>query len=143
MSQAQIERNFVSDPNPQPYQADQPPYQPSAQPYQADPQGLQPQPYGQTLPYGQPPPEHPQGTTILVLGIVGLFFTICAPIAWYMGSKAQKEIKASGLRYSNEQNITIGKIVGMVVTILAIIGLVIGILALVFFVILAASTAPS
>lgn len=96
-------------------------------------QGYGQQGYGQPAPYGQPVysqpygalPEHPQGTTILVLGIVGLFVTICAPIAWYMGSKAQKEIAASGQRYANEQNITIGKILGMVLTILAIIGVAI------------------
>ena len=97
----------------------QPAYPPVPQsPYAA-------QPYGAL-------PEHPQGTTILVLGIVGLFVTICAPIAWYMGSKAQKEIAASGIRYANEQNINIGKILGMVLTILAIVGLAI---ALVFIVI--------
>ena len=60
-----------------------------------------------------------------MLGIVGLFVTICAPIAWYMGSKAQKEIAASGQHYSNEQNIKIGKIMGMVLSILAIVGIVI------------------
>jgi hypothetical protein len=90
-------------------------------------------------PYGALP-EHPQGTTILVLGIVGLFVTICAPIAWYMGSKAQKEIAASGVRYANEQNINIGKIIGMVISILAIIGLVIGIVAIIAVVIGAAAS---
>ena len=85
-------------------------------------------------PYGALP-EHPQGTTILVLGIVGLFVTICAPIAWYMGSKAQKEIAASGQHYSNEQNINIGKIMGMVLSILAIVGIVIAIIFIVIAVI--------
>ena len=66
-----------------------------------------------------------------MLGIVGLFVTICAPIAWYMGSKAQKEIAASGQHYSNEQNINIGKIIGMVLSILAIIGIVIAIIFMV------------
>ena len=111
-------------------------------------QGYGQQGYGQPAPYGQPVysqpygalPEHPQGTTILVLGIVGLFVTICAPIAWYMGSKAQKEIAASGQRYANEQNINIGKIIGMVISILAIIGLVIGIVAIIAVVIGAAAS---
>lgn len=101
-------------------------YPPAPQPTYG--QGGYQQPYGAL-------PEHPQGTTILVLGIVGLFVTICAPIAWYMGSKAQKEIAASGIHYSNEQNINIGKILGMVLTILAIIGLVIGIVFIVVAVI--------
>ena len=58
------------------------------------PGGGAPAPYGQS--YGVATQEHPQGTTILVLGIVGIFVGVCAPIAWYMGSKAQKEIAASG-----------------------------------------------
>ncbi|QOR69243.1 DUF4190 domain-containing protein [Ruania alkalisoli] len=73
--------------------------------------------------------EHPQGTMILVFGIVGIFFTPLAIAAWVMGSKALKEIDASGVQYSNRSNVSTGKIIGMIVTILAIIGLVIGIIA--------------
>ena len=91
-------------------------------------------------PYGALP-EHPQGTTILVLGIVGLFVTICAPIAWYMGSKAQKEIAASGQHYSNEQNIAIGKIIGMVLSILAIVGIVIAIIFIMIAIVAGVATA--
>jgi uncharacterized membrane protein len=64
---------------------------------------------------------------------VGIFFTICAPIAWYLGSRALKEIKASGATYNNQQQIVIGRTLGIIFSILAIIGLVIGI----FFVIVA------
>ena len=126
----------MSDPTQQPG-----PYQPG--PYQQSPAdpghtyptagGSQPSPSAPQV-YSQPygaPPEHPQGTAILVLGIVGIFVTICAPIAWYLGSKAQKEIAASGVHYANEQNITIGKILGMVLTILAIVGVVVGVVAMV------------
>ena len=99
--------------------------------------GSHPQTYGQ--PYGALP-EHPQGTTILVLGIVGIFVTICAPIAWYLGAKAKKEIAASGIRYANEQNINIGRILGMVFSILAIVGIVIGIIVFIAVVVLAAAS---
>ena len=122
---------------------------PPPPPQQPPHQGPYPANYGQQPP---PPPAgytaynpqgggganyrtYPQGTTILVLGIVGLFVTICAPIAWYMGSKAQKEIAASGMHYSNEQNINIGKIIGMVLTILAIVGIVIAIIFIVIAVV--------
>jgi hypothetical protein len=105
------------------------PYDPNANPYQAP---SSPPPYGQ--PYQSVAPEHPQGTTIMVLGIVGLFVSICAPIAWYMGSKALKEIRASGIHYSNEQQIVIGRVLGMVITIIAIVALV---FFIVFFIILA------
>jgi hypothetical protein len=90
-----------------------------------------PAPYGQG--YSAPGGDHPQGTTILVLGIVGIFFTICAPIAWYLGSRALKEIKASGITYNNQQQIVIGRTLGIIFSILAIIGLVLA----VFFVIIA------
>ena len=95
-----------------------------------------PNPYEQPAPYGAGDPgalrsavrrrcpEHPQGTTILVLGIVGIFVAICAPIAWYMGSKAQKEIAASGAHYANESQINTGRIMGMVFTIICIVFIV-------------------
>ncbi|GAA2098204.1 hypothetical protein GCM10009841_11130 [Microlunatus panaciterrae] len=106
-------------------------------PYSQQPAGQQQPPYGQ--PYGAATQEHPQGTMILVLGIVGFFVGICGPIAWYMGRKVQKEIAATGVHYSNEQNINIGKILGMIVTILAIIGLVFGIIFAVIAIIAASS----
>ncbi len=72
-----------------------------------------------------PMQEHPQGTLILIFGILGIFITIFAPIAWYMGNKAKKEIQTSGIQYSNEQNISIGRMLGKIFTIIAIISIVI------------------
>jgi hypothetical protein len=79
----------------------------------------QPTPYPQ--PYFQPLPEHPEGTTILVLGALGFIFFPCGIIAWSMGNKALKEIRASGISYSNESNINVGKILGMVTSILGMV----------------------
>ena len=91
-----------------------------------------PAPYGQ--PYPMQPIEHPQGTTVLVLGILGVFVAgVCAPFAWYLGSKALKEIRTSGVRYANEQNIVVGRVLGIIMTILLAIMLV---FMLVFVVIL-------
>lgn len=73
-------------------------------------------PYGH--PYGAPPREHPQGTLILIFGILGAFVTIFAPIAWYLGSKAKQEIQASGLQYSNEPHVNAGRILGKVFSII-------------------------
>ena len=44
-----------------------------------------------------------------------------------MGSKAKKEIQASGVQYSNEPNVNAGRVLGMVFTIiwLAFIGIMI------------------
>lgn len=101
------------------------------------------EPYGEyphpPAPYGQPyplvPREHPQGTTVLVLGILGFFVAgVCAPFAWYLGSKALREIRTSGIRYSNEQSIVVGRVLGIIMTILLLAMLV---FALVFVVIIA------
>ena len=97
--------------------------------YQQQPYPPLPQGGGYVQPYGYLP-EHPQGNVVLVLGIAGFLAPICAPIAWYLGSKAQKEIAASGQHYSNEQNINIGKIMGMVLSILALAGIVITIVVM-------------
>lgn len=127
------------------------PYAPSGPaPYGQDGYGQPPQPYGQPAyghpAYGQQTPgygaaaEHPQGTLILIFGILGIFVGIFAPIAWYMGSKARKEIAAAGAHYSNEQNINIGRILGMVFTIIYILSIV---ATIVFFIIAAGLAASS
>ena len=132
-----------------PYEEQQPPAQPSSQPpyspsgqYQ-QPAG-QPTPYSQQSPtpygqpYGAPPQEHPQGTMILIFGILGIFITIFAPIAWYLGNKARAEIQASGVHYTNEQNISIGRMLGKVFTIIAIVSIA---LVIIFWIIIAAIAA--
>jgi hypothetical protein len=111
------------------------PYDPNAVPPSQDSGGYNPAPYGQ--PYPPVAPEHPQGTTVLVLGIVGIFFSICAPFAWYLGNKALEEIRASGVRYANEQNIVIGRILGIVFTILTIVALVLTVIFLIIAVVAA------
>lgn len=116
--------------NPQTQPSQQDPY---AQPGQQYPQGGgQQTPYGQQspMPYGQQPytmppvQEHPQGTLILIFGILGIFITIFAPIAWYLGNKAKRDIQTSGIQYSNEQNISVGRMLGKIFTIIAIISIV-------------------
>ena len=106
------------------------------QPQQNDPYQNQP---GQPMPYGQSYPpvamEHPQGSTVLVLGIVGIFVPIVSFVAWYMGNKVMKEIRGSGQTYSNEQNVNIGRILGMVFSILYLIAIVFSIIAGIIFVV--------
>ena len=94
--------------------------------------------------YGAPQPayggggqsEHPQGTMILVMGILGLVCCgILAIVAWVMGNKAQKEIDAG--QYAPTSGVKIGRILGMIGTILSILGLV---FYLLFFVVLAANS---
>ncbi len=68
---------------------------------------------------------HPQGTAILVLGIVGILVCgIAAVIALVMGNKALKEIDANPGAYNNRQNVVIGRILGIVGTVLWGIGII-------------------
>jgi len=90
-----------------------------------------PMPDGQQ--YGTPPQEHPQGTLILIFGIIGIFFSVFATIAWYMGANAMNEIRASGVRFSNESNINAGRILGKIVTIIALVFLAIAIVIWLIF----------
>jgi hypothetical protein len=129
---------YEENPQTQPSQPD--PYAQPGQQYpqsggQQTPYGQQsPMPYGQQspMPYGQqqqpytmpPTQEHPQGTLILIFGILGIFITIFAPIAWYLGNKAKKDVQTSGIQYSNEQNISVGRMLGKIFTIIAIISIV-------------------
>lgn len=68
--------------------------------------------------FGQPGREHPNGTTVLVLGILSLVVCgLLGPFAWSMGSKALREIEASpGVTWNNRGNITAGRICGIVGT---------------------------
>jgi ABC-type Fe3+ transport system permease subunit len=93
--------------------------------------------YGAQQPgYGGGQSEHPQGTMILVMGILGLVCCgILAIVAWVMGNKAQKEIDAG--QYAPTSGVKIGRILGMIGTILSILGLV---FYLLFFVVLAANS---
>lgn len=92
-------------------------------------------------PYGGPLPEHPQGTMILVLGVLGLVTSITAFIAWYLGSKALKEIRTSGFRYANEQNIVVGRMIGMILSIVSLVAIAGTIIALIVAVAITAGSA--
>ncbi|MDX3109875.1 DUF4190 domain-containing protein [Nonomuraea angiospora] len=74
--------------------------------------------------YGPPPQSHPQGTTILVLGILSL--VVCSfigPFAWSMGTRALREIDESGYYYENRGMVQAGRICGIVSSVLMMIGL--------------------
>ena len=118
-----------------------------------DPYGQQPDPYGQqrgaggypgavAQPYdGYAPPtgNHPQGTLILVLGIAGFLVAgIISPVAWILGSRAMKEIRATGSHPANEQLIVVGRILGIVGTVLLILGVLLGVLLVVLTAVVAA-----
>lgn len=83
---------------------------------------------------GGPSREHPDGTTVLILGILGI--AVCgllSPIAWVKGGQARREMAAQpNVTWSNQSSVTAGWICGIVGTVL--IGL--ALLAFLLFVVL-------
>jgi hypothetical protein len=69
--------------------------------------------------------EPHRGTMILVLGILALVVggvgLILGPIAWIMGNNDMKKIRAGQMDPTGEQTTSIGRILGMVATILNIV----------------------
>lgn len=87
--------------------------------------------------------EHPQGTTVLVLGICAwVLCGLCAPFAWVMGSNALKEIDANPAAYSNRSAVQAGRILGMVYSLLVLAGIAV-LAVLVVIGVLAGSTSTS
>lgn len=149
------------------------PYEPTNQPPQggySDPQsgyGQQPD-YGQQAEYGQQPGygqqpvygqqayppanpysaypagiEHPQGTVVLVLGILGFFTWVTGIVAWVMGRKALREIDSSGQTYTNRSTVQIGYILGIVTTIIGALSLLAVIAYIIFVVVILAGMATT
>ncbi|NUP26848.1 MAG: DUF4190 domain-containing protein [Nocardia sp.] len=82
--------------------------------------------------YG-PPPEHPQATTVLILGIIGMMFCqIIAPFAWVIGRRTLDEIDASGGALGGRSNVMVGYVLGIIGSIL----LILGVLAVIAYVVL-------
>ncbi|HET8641909.1 MAG TPA: DUF4190 domain-containing protein [Pseudonocardiaceae bacterium] len=124
------------------------PYQPDdsqQDPYQSGPQyGPQYQvPYQPYYPpYGPPPPDHPQATTALVLGIVGIVVCqVLGPVAFYLGRKAMREIDASGGTLGGRGNAQAGFILGIVGMVMLALGLLFGVAYVVIVVFAIASSA--
>jgi hypothetical protein len=72
--------------------------------------------------YGPPPQTHPNGTTILVLGILSLVIcSILGPFAWSMGNRALREIDESGYLYENRGSVQAGRVCGIISSVLLMI----------------------
>ncbi len=111
--------------------------QPPQNPYH--PAGGQPTPYGYRV-----APDHPQATTILVLGILGMALCqIVAPFAWVMGGRARREIKESGGTIGGETQVTIGWALGIAGSVMLILGLLFVLVYVVIIVIFIGGTAAS
>lgn len=81
--------------------------------------------------YVPQPPRHPQADTVLALGLVGLIGgflcylpILVSPFAWVMGNRVRREIRESGGRFSGQDAVDTGRILGIVGTVLLVLGLV-------------------
>jgi uncharacterized membrane protein YjgN (DUF898 family) len=84
-------------------------------------------------PYAAPPPNHPQATTVLVLGILSLVVCgIIGPFAWTMGNRVVSEIDASGGALGGRTEANVGRILGIVASVLLIGMLLLVVLVFVF-----------
>lgn len=104
----------------------------AANPYAGQAGGVQPYNNGYAAPAVLP--DHPQATMVMILGILGLVVVqLCAPFAWYIGSKAKKEI-AAGAPYRDGGQLQAGWIMGIIGSVLLILT-TIGIIIYVIFVV--------
>ena len=103
-----------------------PPPPPSGPPAGGQPYGYQPYGAGR-------PAEHPQGTTILILGILSLVVCgLLGPVAWNMGNKALREMDSNPqVQYSNRGNVTAGRICGIIGTAFLALGVVFIVIAII------------
>lgn len=85
------------------------------------------------------PPNHPKSTTVLVLGILSLVVCgVLGPFAWVIGNRTVAEIDASRGQYGGRDQANIGRILGIIASVLLIIGVLFTILLVVLAIIGAA-----
>ena len=66
---------------------------------------------------------HPQGTTVLVLGILSVVvMPLLGPFAWIMGRRALREVDSSGVPASNRQMLVGGLVTGIIGTVFLVMG---------------------
>ena len=101
--------------------------QQAQQQYEQQPYPQQPYP-----PAGYPQqyaPDHPQATTVLVLGVLSLVVCwVLGPFAWVMGKKTLDEIDASGGALGGRGAANAGYILGIVATVILGLGLLVVVL---------------
>jgi hypothetical protein len=74
-----------------------------------------------------------RGTLILVLGILSLVaIQILGPVAWLLGNADLKEMRAGRMDPSGESQTNIGRILGMIATLLMVVSLVVVCIAFAF-----------
>ena len=71
------------------------------------------------------PTTHPQATTVLTLGLVGLVGglmcylpLLLSPVAWVKGARVKREIEADPMRWSGQDQVTAGYVTGIIGTVI-------------------------
>lgn len=79
------------------------------------------EPYPPQPPGWRPLPKHPDATTVLVLGILGIVLCgVLAPFAWVMGNKALREIDANPGQLDGRSEANAGRILGIIGTVILV-----------------------
>ena len=86
-------------------------------------------------------PEGSQATTVLVLGILGLVTCpILGPIAWQMGQKELEAIDSGRRPPQNRNNANVGRILGIIGTVILALAVLIVIVSVLFLVVAGVTT---
>ncbi|WP_067722367.1 DUF4190 domain-containing protein [Nocardia yamanashiensis] len=94
--------------------------------FESSPPEVPPPGYGQAPGYYPPPPDHPQATVVLVLGILSLMFCqLLGPVAWVMGRRARDEIDQSRGAMGGRGMVMAGYVCGIVATVLLVLTVVV------------------
>ncbi|MFC8045197.1 DUF4190 domain-containing protein [Nocardia sp. NPDC057353] len=97
-------------------------------------------PPGYQQPYFQPP-DHPQATTIVILGVLGLVLCqLLGPVAFVMGGRALKEIDNSGGAIGGRSTVLAGYICGIIATVIVVIAILVVIAAVLIALVAGTST---
>lgn len=68
-------------------------------------------------------PEHPNAIPTFVLALLGFVVGLTFPIAWFLGAKGSGDMKRQPGRWRPSSMMTVGKIIGMIGTILMVLGI--------------------
>lgn len=71
--------------------------------------------------YRPPPPRHPDAVTVLALGVASVVvLPLVGPVAWVMGSRVRKDIAASPGRWSGDDLVSVGYVLGIIGSVLCL-----------------------
>lgn len=97
----------------------------SSNPYEA---------YVQSSPYGMPAQPHPKAVPVLVMGILSIIvMPLLGPFAWVMGTSALREVDANPGAYTDRGNLVVGRILGIIGSVLLAIGVIVGLIMMFAF----------